>query len=149
MHKQDMTNNNRMFSVFLMIVFIALYFVALSFPDKSAIYPKGLLIVGMICVTAMFIGTFIGKNDEEKKVFINRDELIKLIISIALMILYVILLTVLGYAVSTFIYMLIQIWVLKPEKKISYLIVALVSTTILYVGFGIFLKIWLPKGLFF
>lgn len=149
MQKQDMTNNNRVFSVFLLIAFIALYFVTLSFPQKAAIYPRGLLIVGMTCVLALFISTFIGKNDEEKKVFINRDELKKLLISIALMVVYVILLTVLGYAVSTFLYMLIQIWVLKPEKKISYLIVALVSTAILYVGFGIFLKIWLPKGLFF
>ena len=149
MQKQDMTNNNRIFSVFLMMIFITLYYVALSYPDKSTIYPKGLLAVGMACVVALFISTFIGKNDEEKKVFINRDELIKLLISIALMGLYVILITVLGYAVSTFLYMLIQIWVLKPDKKISYLIVALVSTAILYVGFGLFLRIWLPKGLFF
>jgi putative tricarboxylic transport membrane protein len=149
MQKQDMTNNNRIFSVFLLIIFIALYFVTLSFPDKSAIYPRWLLIVGMVCVAALFISTFIGKNDEEKKVSITKDELKKLLISIVLMIMYVILITVLGYAVSTFIYMLVQIWVLKPEKKVSYLIVALVSTAILYVGFGIFLKIWLPKGLFF
>lgn len=149
MQKQDMTNNNRIFSIFLMIIFISLYYITLSFPDKAAIYPRGLLTVGMICVASLFISTFIGKNDEEKKVFINKTELKKLLISIALMISYVILINKLGYTVSTFLYMLMQIWVLKPGKKISYLIVALVSTAVLYVSFGVLLSIWLPKGLFF
>lgn len=149
MQNQDMKNSNRMFSVFLLISFVALYYITLGFPEKAAIYPRALLNVGIVTVVALFISTFFSKKGEVKKVFINKDELRKLLISVVLMLIYIVLIPVIGYAVSTFLFMSLQIWVLKPKKRVSYIIVALVSTVILYVGFGVILSVWLPKGLFF
>ncbi len=147
--KQSMKTMNRVFSIFLFVSFVTLFFVSEAFPVKAAIYPRALLIVGMASSVGLFISSCIGQ-DELKKVNIGRQEGKMLLLSILLMTIYILLINRLGYAVSTFFYMFSQMAVLRANgKKISYMLIAIVSTGILFGVFGGYLGVWLPKGILF
>lgn len=144
-----MRKENKYIAVFLVAFFAYFYYTALSFPPRSALYPKILIVTGILLSILMFIQAYFGKGSNDEGVKIEKKELKLLCLSAAIMVIYILLIRQLGYAVSTFIYMLIQMWILVPGKKLLYLTVALSSTAVLYVVFGMLLRIWLPKGMFF
>ena len=137
---------DRLFAVGLFVVFLKAYHTALSYPPASANYPKMLLTVGMVLCVGMFIQSFFAA--QQKGTSIAKRDLINLFISLGLMTLYVAAIPVVGYIVSTFVYMMAQMWVLNRKSKIwvNFLIVAAIIAVI-YVAFGIFLNVFLPKGI--
>lgn len=64
---------------------------------------------------------------------------------------YVALIPVLGYAVSTLVFLLGLMWLLNPKHSVLWVYagVAVASTVVLYISFGRFLSVWLPKGILF
>ena len=72
-----------------------------------------------------------------------------ILLTFAAMILYIILLPILGFMLSTMIYLFGQITILAPKEKRNYLlfaIIAVVFTIIAFVAFRIGLTQMLPRG---
>ena len=140
---------NRIAAVFIFTCFLAAYYTALEYPQTAAAYPKLLLVWGMIFCVALFVQSFF-ERDEESDFEITKINLIKLLVSLFLMGVYFVSIPVVGYAVTTFAYMFVQMWLINMKSKIKVLFpVAFVTTVVLYVSFGMFLNVWLPKGILF
>ena len=138
---------DRISAVGLFVVFLTAYYAALSYPPASANYPKLLLTVGMVLCVALFIQSFLSTPKGEM-VSIAKHDLINLLISLVLMALYVFAIPVIGYVVSTFSYMMAQMWVLNRKSKISTnFLIAVAVNILLYFAFGVFLNVFLPKGI--
>ena len=88
-----------------------------------------------------------GGEAEEKKM--SKDDLISVLLTFAIMVIYIILLPELGFILSTMIFLFVQITILAPKEKrnlLLFAIVAVVFTAIAFVAFRIGLTQLLPRG---
>jgi len=138
---------DRIFAVGLFVLFLTAYYTALSYPPASAGYPKLLLNVGMVLSVGLFARSFF-VTSKDKAITITKHNFINLLISLVLMTLYVIAIPVIGYLVSTFAYMVTQMWILNRKSKISTIfLIAVVVIIMIYIVFGMLLNVFLPKGM--
>ncbi len=89
------------------------------------------------------------REDHEPAKKLNKVDVISVILTFASMILYIIILSYLGFMLSTMLYLFVQITILAPAEKRNYLlfaIVAVVFTIIAFVAFRIGLTQMLPRG---
>ena len=80
---------------------------------------------------------------------LDRGDLMAVVFTFAVIIGYVIILPMLGFCLSTIIYLILQMIILAPPAKRNYLlfaIVAVVFTAIVFVAFRVGLKQLLPRG---
>ena len=141
---------DRISAVGLFSLFLTAYYTALGYPPASAAYPKMLTGVGMVFSVGLFIRSFFTALPKDAMISIAKHDLINLLTSLGLMTLYIIAIPVIGYIVSTFAYMMAQMWILNRKSKISTIFfIAVAVSIILYVSFGILLSVFLPKGILF
>ena len=149
-----MTKNNKIAGVILLAFFgIALY-MASSFPTQSAYFPKVICILGILLSVILIVLAFVqeknGKGGEAKPLSPKAKKMIA--IMTALIIAYAIGITTLGFAVSTFLYIVVTGLILYPEKitKKPVIIVvaaALILSVAITVIFKNVLYVPLPSGL--
>ena len=123
------------------------YYHALQFPETVNNYPDVLCLLGIAGCVVLFISTFVSKKyktgDEDDH--IAKVQLVRLVVSIALVALYIILFKPLGYVLSTLVFSLAEMWLLKPSfKKLPMIIIALVTVAIMFFAFGRLLHVFLP-----
>jgi putative tricarboxylic transport membrane protein len=143
-----MGRTNKIIAVVLFVIFAWLYYVTLDFPDVAAAYPQMLLILGMIFCFILFIQACLPHFKEKKSLIMQKKDSILLLLSMILMGVYLFAFNRLGYVVSTVLYMVTQMWMLKRTgKKWNMILIAIISIVILYGAFGVLLNVWLPKGI--
>ena len=136
-------------AVVFFVVFMTAYRMALVFPAAAGVYPLRLLIVGMVLCAGLFLRSFFTTSQKDKMITIAKHDLINLLVSIVLMALYVYAIPVIGYAVSTLTYMTAQMRLLDRKGKIGVIVLTAVSiTAVIYVAFGVYLNVVLPRGMF-
>ncbi len=118
---------------------------------NAQIFPT---ILGILLIVLSAVLIFQGakkfmKGEEEKGEKMSRVDLISIVLTFALMVLYIIILPVCGFMISTMIYLFLQISILAPDGKRNYVlfaIIAVVFTILAFVAFRIGLSQILPRG---
>lgn len=134
----------------MLLVFVVFIFLANGVNEKCRSYPQVVSIIGAL-VSAAYIGTILYKEkhqiplDQSKP--LTKEQVLSVITAVALTVVYILLIRTVGYCVTTFLYVAgFSFWHTRTQKKWQYFAVAAGMTVFLYIAFGIFLKIPLPKG---
>lgn len=88
-------------------------------------------------------------DDAKANTKMQRDDLISVTLTIAVIIAYTVLLRPLGFCLATVLYLFVQMIVLAPKAKRNYLLFAIVSilfTALVFVAFRMGLQQMLPRG---
>ena len=88
------------------------------------------------------------QEGEDKKS--SREDTISVALTVAVILLYILIMQPLGFCLSTVIYLFLQMVVLAPKDKRNYLlfaIVAVVFTALIFVAFRMGLQQMLPRGI--
>lgn len=143
---------------FLLIIFsINIYISCLNIPKvarnpraiESTIFPKifaFLLII--LCIIQIFsiVKKYKIKKIQNKKNNINKNFVFLLITSVF----YTILLNVLGFNLTTFIYLFITIYFFDSNRKIFItFLISILITAVTNIMFSVIFNVFLPKGLLF
>lgn len=139
-----MRSVDRWLSVIILILCCILYVITLSYPNEVVTFPKVLIIIMAFMSISLFLNSF---RQIEKSILDESVSTWEVIITIALIILYVVLVPVIGFFMSTILYLYVQMWILNRNRIILYAVISTGTIAFLYLVFVIFLKIWFPKGL--
>ena len=80
----------------------------------------------------------------------SREDLISVVLTMAIILLYVAILDTVGFILATIIYLFCQMMILAPKAKrnpVLFIIVSVVFTVIVFIAFRIGLKQLLPRGI--
>ena len=140
------------------IIFAAVYYLTTkSYSIESVKFPYGIFVITIVLAVMIVIneyrekkpaphGEVTQKKDEKLQGTFDRKVLIKPVVILIMSLLYVYLLTILGYIIPTLAFLIIAMWFLKVPKKLIFIIPPIATMAI----FGIFV-VWLglplPKGL--
>ncbi|MBO4289328.1 MAG: tripartite tricarboxylate transporter TctB family protein [Lachnospiraceae bacterium] len=124
-----------------------------SFPEVPKILPTAVTVIGMALAVGLFVRTFIMKyEDDGKKMDADHKAgAIKVGLAIVMLVAYILLLSVVGFFVTSFIFMMVFAYVIDNEKRKLWLYPVVSAGLLLVVWgiFGLFLKVPLPKGILF
>jgi len=144
-----MYKKNIIGSVAFIFLFAAAFFMSGSFPAMVDIYPKIICVMGII-LSACLLGQTVyqKKHNIENEKKLSRKQIITIAVTLAGTLVYVMLIPVVGYMTMTFIFLLTMTFYVDPTSpKIAYPLVGIAFIVLLYLAFGVFLKIPLPKGI--
>ena len=88
-------------------------------------------------------------SDEDAPVS-DKSGMISVALTFAVMIIYTLVLPVLGFCLSTFVYLILQILILAPKEKRNiklFVLISVVFTAVVFVVFRIGLQQLLPRGI--
>ena len=133
-------------SVILLAFLASLMVQTPAIPTVSRGYPKGLLIIACLMTVYLLVRSLIKlKNETPQDTKI--DEQAKVIFPYCLMIVaYLLLLTKIGYILSTMVFMIASFLFLKLKNKVLMIALTVITTLLLYYVFTNFLVVILPKG---
>jgi hypothetical protein len=152
-----MTKNNKIAGAVLLVFFAIALFMARSFPTQSSYFPTIICVLGILLSVILIVSAFVtearGKGKPAKPLTSKAKKMIA--IMTGLIVLYAIGMKTIGFAVSTFIYIVVSGLILYPEKitkenKKPILIVvlsALIVSVLITVVFKKILYVPLPSGL--
>ena len=92
-----------------------------------------------------------GKEMEQGKIitfFPQKDSLKRLVIVLFVLFMYSLSLVYLGFLITTFLFMILLLKFLEPQRWTTTLMIAFLTSISAYLLFEIFLKVQLPKGVF-
>ena len=91
-----------------------------------------------------------GMTSDEDTPASDKSGMISVALTFAVMIIYTLVLPVLGFCLSTFVYLLLQILILAPKEKRNiklFVLISVVFTAVVFVVFRIGLQQLLPRGI--
>lgn len=144
--------------IFLVVLFSITGYMALSFPSMARELPLGLSALGVVFSAGLSVRALVrnkkGVYDGEQEVQYSAQGKKNIVMASCLLVAYVILISYLGFTVSTFLYLIASMAVLYPNQKtgkiwIIILVVSLVFSGMVYVVFKRLLYVPLPKGMLF
>ena len=126
-----------------MLIGSVFYYKSFSYPDESTIYVRFILIILIILSVLLF---FLSKKTEKRslKELFSR----KITLALILTIVYIVLIPIIGYFTSTFLFLVGFMWLYNHKGIPKYLIIATVSSIGIYILFQKLLTVWFPTGLF-
>lgn len=142
----------RISSIVLIAVFAFAFFYCGRFPEVPQMMPRLISCGGILLSAGLLVKTFVFPySDEEKKPpVMEKQAVITLAAGIAALVVYVVCITVIGYYVSSFVFMIALSLIIDHTRKWwQYPVVALGILLIIFAMFDWFLKVPLPKGLLF
>lgn len=118
---------------------------------NSKIVPTllGILLIILSCALIWQGIRKLNHSDKNAVQKMSKVDLLSVILTFAIMVLYIIILPYLGFILSTIIYLFAQITILAPTEKrnlLLFAIIAVVFTAIAFVAFRIGLTQLLPRG---
>ena len=144
-----MRKYDKFLTIGLFILEAFYFFLIKQLPEKAARYPLFVLGLMVFLTLLLAINTFIikPKNAEEDK---EEDQFKgnlygQFFLIIALSAVYVILIDIIGFFVTTAIYLFVTMVILKSNIKWS-IVVSIVFSIFLYLVFVSFLKVPVPRG---
>ncbi|WP_074016525.1 tripartite tricarboxylate transporter TctB family protein [Fusobacterium massiliense] len=141
-----MRKYDRFLTIGLFVLEAFYFFLIKQLPPKAARYPEFVLSLMLFLTILLAINTFIikPKNVEEEDKF--KGNLFKqFFFVIAISVVYVILIDIIGFFVSTAIYLFVTMVALKSNVKWS-IVVSILFPIFLYLVFVSFLKVPVPRG---
>lgn len=140
-------------AVALLILFGFAFIYSRSFPDIPKILPTGITGLGMALCAGLLIRTFFMKYPDDRKKMDQEQKtgIIKVALAIGMLIAYVVLLRVIGFYVTSFVFMNVFAYVIDTDKHKwwMYPSVAVGMMAVIYGIFDAFLKVQLPSGILF
>lgn len=132
-------------SVVLLGVVGLFYYLTFQLPQNAMIYPIFVISLLLFLTLIQLFTAYFRKTDEESSAFknIKWKQLFFVLVTSAV---YVVLINLLGYLTSTFLYVLVTLLGLKTGKKTS-LIVSIGFILVMFFLFSEALNVPLPKGL--
>ena len=109
-----------------------------------------LAVLSVFCIIQGIRKLMAPDNKEEKAKKLDRGDLMAVILTFAVIIGYILIMPLLGFILSTVIYLFLQMLILAPADKRNYVlfaIVAVVFTALVFVAFRIGLQQLLPRGI--
>ena len=91
-----------------------------------------------------------GMTSDEDTPASDKSGMISVALTFAVMIIYTLVLPVLGFCLSTFVYLILQILILAPKEKRNiklFVLISVVFTAVVFVVFRIGLQQLLPRGI--
>ena len=141
-----MRKYDRFLTIGLFVLEAFYFFLIKQLPPKAARYPEFVLSLMLFLTILLAINTFIikPKNVEEEDKF--KGNLFKqFFFVIAISVVYVILIDIIGFFVSTAIYLFVTMVALKSNVKWS-IVVSILFPIFLYLVFVSFLTVPVPRG---
>lgn len=141
-----MRKYDRFLTIGLFVLEAFYFFLIKQLPPKAARYPEFVLSLMLFLTILLAINTFIikPKNVEEEDKF--KGNLFKqFFFVIAISVVYVILIDIIGFFISTAIYLFVTMVALKSNVKWS-IVVSILFPIFLYLVFVSFLKVPVPRG---
>ena len=141
-----MRKYDRFLTIGLFVLEAFYFFLIKQLPPKAARYQEFVLSLMLFLTILLAINTFIikPKNVEEEDKF--KGNLFKqFFFVIAISVVYVILIDIIGFFVSTAIYLFVTMVALKSNVKWS-IVVSILFPIFLYLVFVSFLKVPVPRG---
>lgn len=135
-------------------IFAAFLGMAFQFPNDVRTYPMVVCIAGVL-FSAVLLGRSLTvhsrtKNQPDTEEHMEKAQIVKIFVTVVAAVVYVVLTGVIGYFVTTFIFVAAFSYYLDNKQKIwSYLLFALILDGLLYLAFDLFLKVRLPQGFLF
>jgi len=132
--------------IFIYFVSIFFFLSSNSFSFKSAVFPKAIALILIALSTVLMIQTFLKKDvkDVKNKEIMNK----KTIFTILASIIYILIMSIVGFFIITPIYIFTIITSLGYRNKKIAIITSLIATFIIYCVFEIILGVEMPKGPF-
>jgi hypothetical protein len=124
-----------------MIVSVLAFINSFSYPVESTIYVRFILAVFFILSAVLFFTKSEGQRPLKDMFTTKRAK------AIALMVVYVILVPIVGFFVSTFIFTIAFMYTFNNKGIVKYIIISFVFVLIVYGVFDVLLNIWFPTGL--
>ncbi len=128
-----------------MILFASFfYYLTFQLPERAMIYPLFVITLLMLLSMIQLFIAYFKKTDQESTAFkdIKWKQLLFVLITSGI---YVVLINIIGYLTSTFIYVLVILLGLKTSKRLS-IGVSVGFVLVLYLLFNLALNVPLPKG---
>ena len=133
-------------TIFLYIVSIIFFIIAQNMKGDAGLFPK--LLSGLIFIlNSIQLFFIIVKNTLSSK---SKEDLSikKLIIIMLLCSLYVLLLKYLGFIISSILFLISSVFLLEVENKKLGIFIGICTVIVIYICFGIFLRVQIPVGIF-
>jgi putative tricarboxylic transport membrane protein len=149
-----MKKYNYVFIVVMVAVCGYVILTAASFPTRTLKegYGPGLMpmlsagIILFLCLI-LLIQTILTKPEKEEKITgLDWKTLRNPVLFIVSMILFMVLLKYIGLLLDTFVFMMLTTWIMKVKIQKA-LVVSLIASAVIYVGFGVLLKVPFPAGI--
>ena len=120
----------------------------LSEPGPGAL-PFGLGLVFVLLSLILLFHSWRGKAPEHEKRLSFGTKWHKIFLIILFLALVTFFLESLGYLLSIFLMITISMFIMEPKRWVSALLLGIISSFSSYVLFDVWLKVQLPKGLFY
>lgn len=140
----------------LCLVSIFLYYKSLSFPKGAETFPQVLVVIVLVLSVYQIAASFIKKEafqqqkeQKDKSQHTNWVREYSPYIIFMFTVIYAILITRLGFFVSTFIFICSAMWFLGARRVTAYVFSTLGISLFIYFLFVMQLKVPLPKGILF
>jgi len=119
-------------------------------PADISGYPRGILIL-MILMSGYMLAKKIYqiRNEGEKPQWDIPERGINVVIGLIAFILYIVALNILGYLISTAVFYFVWMLIIRKETVVKSFISMFGLVFVIYLLFGIFLKVPLPEGILF
>jgi hypothetical protein len=154
-----MSQMDRISSLTILVVTAFLYSLTIKFRGDAGMFPKAILIAITVLTLLLFLTSFIAPNvekNEEKKQSVGlfnflkkkRERSIHLFVFSASTVTYVFIIPLLGFYLSTFIFMMISFLYCGMKSKVALVLTPLLSTVFLYLVFTQWLSVQVPEGMF-
>lgn len=143
------------FKGLLGILFLAAYIMAFEFPEGAREYPQYVSLIGCILCIVAAVSSAWKKWRARKCSPSPKDEegtpvnKFRMCVFFAALTAYVLLVPVIGFYTCTAVYLVSLMTYLKRPIKLYYFIVAAVFLGFVYLVFGQFLHIQMPRGILF
>jgi putative tricarboxylic transport membrane protein len=154
-----MTQRNRdlissLFSIAVGIIFCA---GSMKYGDVRAGFPNagffpfvggaGLVLLSLIQLFGIYLGNRKTGEEKPEAFFPQKESLKRIVVTLAILFFYCIALQYVGFLIATFLFMVLLLRCIEPQRWTVLLITALLTSTFSYLLFEILLKAQLPKGI--
>ena len=109
-----------------------------------------LAVLSAVCIFQGIRKAMAKDTSEEKTKKLGKGDMMAVVFTFAVIIGYILIMPVLGFILSTIIYLFLQMLILAPAEKRNYVlfaIVAVVFTAVVFVAFRVGLQQLLPRGI--
>lgn len=133
-------------AIFLYIVSISFFAIALNLKGDAGLFPKILSALIFILNTIELFNVVV-RNKIKLVKKEDRDN-IKLLTILLCCIGYIILIKPLGFLISTVVFLAVTLKLLGVKELKLILLVSIITSLVIYLSFGVLLKVQIPVGIF-
>jgi uncharacterized membrane protein len=142
-----MKKTNTIIGIISLLLSVTILITAQDMPGQSSMFPKYLAIIfGVLAVVLVGINI---KNNEENQKKLEKFFVPLMAKGMSFILAYIILIEVIGFFVSTFIFTIGFMFMYKENSKKTMIVTALGINLFIYVLFVLQLNVPLPQGLLF